>query len=213
MQLANHREGRISMIVTAIRTHQVIERPEPSSRHPLIVFLVSLCVVSGITMIAADVAPDSIEAQLPHLGVIAWALALVVGGGMVLAGLILQALAGRLLMGVLLEYVGIVTMGSAAILYSGAVFVATGVTGIFPAAIVLGFGVGCLYRWWTLQNGLKRARKNIDRGQAEDGRHELANPSPRRPWRRDRPHLDRRGDLLEEEDRRRSDGEDHRSGG
>lgn len=137
-----------------------MERPEPSSRHPLIVFLLLLCVVTGLG-IAVDVtpAPGSLEAALLRWEVIAWAVALCGGAALILLGLALQPSDKHLVLGVLFEQVGVATLGPAAIIYSAAAVAAVGWSGLFPAAITFAFGVACLYRWFTLQRGIRKARR------------------------------------------------------
>lgn len=135
-----------------------MSKPEPSSRHPLIIFLLALSMVAGVAIEIADApAPQSVQAQLPAWGVDLWGWALIVGSGIYLAGLYLQG-RDRLITGVLFEQVGVATLGPAAIVYAAAVFATVGWSGAYPAGITLGFGVSCLYRWWTLQRGIKRAQ-------------------------------------------------------
>lgn len=131
-----------------------MQKPEPSSRHPLIVFLLGLCVISGLGIGLGAPAPGSIEEQLPSVGVLVWALALGGGATTVLVGLALQANHQRLVVGVLLEQVGVVVLGFAAIIYSAAALVTVGWSGLLPAGTTLTFGIACLYRWVSLQKQL-----------------------------------------------------------
>lgn len=137
-----------------------MERPEPSSRHPLIVFLLGLCVLSGLgILLDVTPAPGSIEAALYRWEVVAWALALGGGATLVLVGLALQPNDERLVLGVLFEQVGVATLGPAAIIYSAAAVAAVGWSGFFPAAMTFTFGVACLFRWWTLQRQFRKASR------------------------------------------------------
>ena len=146
-----------------------MERPEPSSRHPLIVFLLILCVISGLTVAFGAPAPGSIEETLPRWGALAWGAALGLGALSTLIGLALQPFDRHLVSGVLFEQVGVASLGSAAILYSAAVAAVAGWTGAFPAFITFGFGVACLYRYYTLQRGIRRSRKIATEGTATNG--------------------------------------------
>lgn len=137
----------------------VIERPEPSSAHPIVVFTMGLCLLSGVTISAGEARPGSIEATLPPIGVLLWGLCLVLGASLILGGLLLQKANGRLLLGVLFEFVGMASMGVAAILYAAAVLAVVGTDGIFPISITTGFGVSCLYRGATLYRGIRRAER------------------------------------------------------
>ena len=146
-----------------------MERPEPSSRHPLIVFLLTLCVISGISITFGAPAPGSITEALPRWQVTAWALSLGLGALSILIGLILQPADKHLVTGVLLEQVGVASLGCAAILYSAAVVSAAGWSGVFPAIVTAGFGVALLYRWYTLQRGIRRSRQRALEGAAANG--------------------------------------------
>jgi len=149
-----------------------VNKPEPSSRHPLIIFFLILTLVSGLSIeLSADrTAPQSINAALPSWGVILWGYALIIGSAAVLAGLVLQGKAPRLVTGVLFEQVGLAMLGSAAIVYSAAVLAAAGWQGAYPAGITFGFGVACIYRWISLQRGILRARRATTEGERADGR-------------------------------------------
>lgn len=148
----------------------VIERPEPSSKHPIVVFTMGLCLVSGLAITGGNSEPSSIEATLPPLGVWLWGVCLVFGASLILGGLLLQAADQRLLLGVLFEFVGMAAMGVAAILYAAAVIVVVGSDALFPVSITLGFGVSCLYRTGTLYRGLKRAERKVkERRVSADG--------------------------------------------
>lgn len=131
-----------------------MQKPEPSSRHPLIVFLLSLCFISGAGIAFGAPAPGSVEEQMTRAGVYGWAFFLAAGAGTVLVGLALQANHQRLVVGVLLEQVGVVALGFAAIIYSAAAFATVGLQGLLPAGITFTFGVACLYRWVSLQRQL-----------------------------------------------------------
>ena len=153
---------------------------QPSSRHPLVVFLLILCIVSGLTALVSDRPPNSIETQLSVLWTRVWVFGLVVGPALFLFGLWLQPKRGKLLKGVLFEQVGVAALGAAAIVYAAAVIATAGVEGAVPAAIVFGFGVACAYRWWTLQQGINRARAA---GRGEVGGLGPIGRGPRRWWR------------------------------
>lgn len=118
------------------------------------VFLLCLCFVAGAGIALGAPAPGSIESQLPQFGVYTWGGALSLGAGVLLVGLALQANHERLIIGVLLEQVGVVALGFAAIIYGAAAFTAVGWSGIFPAGTTFTFGVACLYRWVSLQRQL-----------------------------------------------------------
>lgn len=131
--------------------------PQPSSRHPLIVFFFALCAASGISiMLQTTPPPGSIEEALGRVGASAWGATLFLGAGMILTGLRLQPTARHNMTGVLLEQVGMAFIGGVAILYTAAAFALVGTAGAFPASVVLAFGVACLYRYRSLRKQTKR---------------------------------------------------------
>ena len=138
-----------------------MERPEPTSRHSLIVFLLFFVFASGISVTFGAPAPGSIEEALPRWGVYAWGTALGLGALATLIGLYLQPSDARLVAGVLFEQVGVASLGSAAILYSAAVAGAAGWSGAFPAGVTFGFGVACIYRYIQLQRHVNRYRRQL----------------------------------------------------
>jgi hypothetical protein len=129
-------------------------KPEPSSRHPLVVFLLCLCFVAGAGIAVGAPAPGSVNDQLSRPGVYVWAFMLAAGAGVILLGLALQANHQRLVVGVLLEQIGVVALGFAAIIYSAAAFGVVGWSGVLPAGTTFTFGIACLYRWVSLQRQL-----------------------------------------------------------
>lgn len=135
-------------------TPRPIQKPEPSSRHPLIVFLLSLCLIAGAGIAIGAPAPGSIEEQMTRVGVYSWAFMLAAGAGVILIGLALQANHSRMVAGVLFEQVGMVSLGSAAIIYSAAAYTVVGWSGLLPAGTTFTFGLACLYRWVSLQRQL-----------------------------------------------------------
>ena len=133
-------------------------QPEPSSRHPLIVFLLALCLISGVGMVAGNAPkPNSLEASLPAWQALAWAWALLLGALSTITGISLQPY--RLRDGVLLEQVGMATLCPAAIIYAGAAFGQLGWSAFLSAGILFGLGLSCGYRWWTLQKDIQKSKR------------------------------------------------------
>jgi hypothetical protein len=148
-----------------------MNKPEPSSRHPLIIFFLLLTFVSGVSIeLRLTDAPMSIVASLPIWGVALWGWALILGSTSLLIGLVLQGYDARLVSGVLFEQVGAATLGCAAIVYSAALMAVAGWSGVYPAGVTFGFGVACIYRWVSLQRGIARARPAKAKGERGDGR-------------------------------------------
>lgn len=131
-----------------------MRQPEPTSRHPLIVFLFVLVAASGAAVLGTQSAPGSIEEAVGRGGANAWGATLLVSSVLVLVGLVLQPNDRLVAYGVFLELGGMGALGWAAILYAGAAWRLVGASAAFPAALTLGFGLACLWRWGSLIRGV-----------------------------------------------------------
>ena len=140
-------------------------RPEPSSRHPVIVAFFIMATVAGAAGLFFKRPPNSIEASLVHpVAIFIWNAALFFGGLAVLTALALQhpeRSQRRFGVGVSFEQVGMAMTGSAAILYAVAAYKAVGPSGAFPAGMILVFGVGCLYREGSILRQIWKATKAL----------------------------------------------------
>lgn len=115
--------------------------PPPPARHPDTVFLLALCLFSGLLQLSG--APsNSIATLLPTWLTASWAALLIVGAATTLAGVFWR----NRVTGLLLELAGRVCFAPAALIYSGAVIVVTGITGVLAAAPFLGFAASSLWR-------------------------------------------------------------------
>lgn len=136
-------------------------KPEPSSRHPIVVFLLALCVVSGAGILLGDApAPGSLNASLPFWEVRIWSGGLAVGGALTLWGLHLQGpkRPTKLRDGVLFEQAGMSLLGPAALIYGTAALAQVGLAALLPGGIVVALGVACVYRWVTLQRTVNQSK-------------------------------------------------------
>lgn len=127
----------------------------PAARYPAdprAVFVLSLCVAAGIPLVFADATPGSIAAQLDRPWVITWGAMLTIGALVNLIGTLKSDVNG-----IILEQIGSVAVGGATVLYAGAIFVQVHWQGSVPAAIVLGLGMSCFWRWGQLQALLHKA--------------------------------------------------------
>jgi hypothetical protein len=134
-----------------------VYRPEPSSRHPIVLFFLAFVALYGLTVILGAKAPNPIEARLDQLQVRVWGVSLFGGGGAFLIGLVLQSTTrvATFTKGVAFEQVGAASMGAAAILYSVALMAAAGWSGAFSAGTTLAFGAACIYRWIDILLGIR----------------------------------------------------------
>lgn len=105
---------------------------------PWAFFVKSLCIVSGLTTFVGP-APGSIEQVLPAPLVYLWSATLVLGASAGLYGLARPG-ARRI------EITGLIWLGTAALVYAGAIALRAGLAGMVPASIVLAFGMAALIR-------------------------------------------------------------------
>lgn len=134
---------------------------KPAARYPAdprAVFILALSVFSGITTLAIKAAPESLEAVLPHWGVIFWSLSLTLGSIVTLTGMVFQSMNG-----IILEQVGSVMVGATTVFYSALAIWVIGPDSIQSVSIILAWGLACFVRWIQLQvlihSALKRQAK------------------------------------------------------
>lgn len=122
---------------------------------PRALFLLVMCVISGVPLIFADAAPRSVVAQLDDPWVVAWGVLLVGGAAVTLWGALRQTVNG-----VIAEQVGSVGLGAACLIFAVAVFGYTGWSGSVAGLLILGFGIASLWRFGQLV-GYLRAVEHI----------------------------------------------------
>lgn len=126
-----------------------------STRHPFEVFLLALSVLSGLPVLIAGTAPDSITDALNDWAARAWGGGLAIGGAIALLGIYLtrpRPHATKIsVTGLVVEQVGLVVVGGACLVYAAAVLLYFGLQGVGPAGIVLAYGVSCGWRWLQIQ--------------------------------------------------------------
>lgn len=129
----------------------------PAARYPAdprAVFILALSVVSGVPLVFADATPGSIDDQLDAPWVVIWGLMLTLGALTTLIGTMKANIDG-----IILEQIGSVAVGGATLLYAGAIGFQVGVSGSVPAAIIVGFGFSCFWRWGQLQALIRQAEQ------------------------------------------------------
>jgi hypothetical protein len=147
-------------------------RLEPTSRHPIVIYMLSLLIVSSLTIVFGAPAPGSVNASLPRWGVYLWAGSLFAGATSILWGLKLQEYIGkRSVSGALLEQVGMAMLAAAGTLYSVAAVVVAGWPALIPAGLVLGLALACGYRWWKIRGQIKAYVDRKAREAAANGEH------------------------------------------
>lgn len=116
--------------------------PPPPARHPDTVFLLALCLFSGILQLLGGARSNSIATLLPFWLTASWAALLVIGAATTLAGVFWR----YRITGLLLELAGRVCFAPAALIYGGAVIVVAGPSGILAAGPFVGFAASSLWR-------------------------------------------------------------------
>lgn len=134
---------------------------KPAARYPAdprAVFILALSVFAGITALALEAAPESLEALLPRWAVVAWGCLLVAGSVTTLTGMAFQTVNG-----IVLEQIGSVAVGATTVFYSGIAFYVVGPDALQSVGIVLAWGLACFIRWGQLQvlihDAMKRQAK------------------------------------------------------
>lgn len=144
---------------------------KPAARYPAdprAVFILALSVFAGLTAIALQIAPESLEALLPKWGVVTWGVILTGGSAITLGGMAFQTVNG-----IIAEQIGSAMVGAATIFYSGLILYMVGLSALQNVAIILAWGLACFLRWVQLQilihSAVKRAEKKayLDRIFAE----------------------------------------------
>lgn len=112
--------------------------PLGEPRNPLAVYLLSLCCISGISLLVGVSTSGSIEAELPFAAARLWGAMLTLGAGSTLLGMFWQ---GDQRTGLLIKRTGLLTLSIAAFIYAAVIIAAVGLDGAFVCGIVVGFGV------------------------------------------------------------------------
>jgi hypothetical protein len=121
----------------------------PAVRYPAdprAIFILALSVFSGMATLLIEEGPPTLESLLPQWGIMIWSATLALGSLIALVGL-----ARDTDWGIVTEQVGCVMVGAATVYYSVLAFVYLGLAGSSIIAVVLGWGLACLMRWFQLQ--------------------------------------------------------------
>lgn len=118
---------------------------------PRALFLLVMCVASGLPMVFADATPRSLkDADLDQVWIVIWGVMLSGGAALTLVGALRQTVAG-----VIAEQVGSVALGFACLVFAAAIYGAVHWAGSVTMLLVLGFGVASLWRFGQLVAYLK----------------------------------------------------------
>lgn len=114
------------------------------------------CLFQGITLLTGAARPASIEAALPPSVRMLWAVLLVVGGTLVLAGLYWP----NAITGIEIKRPGLIACGGASLAYSAALL-SLGAPGLAAAIWTCSFGLACLVRWRQLTRRVRQLRRDL----------------------------------------------------
>lgn len=157
---------------------------KPAARYPAdprAVFILALSVFSGLTALVLDVAPQSLEALLPHWAVVSWGSLLVAGSAITLIGMAFQSFNG-----IIIEQIGSVVVGATTLFYAGIILAVVGIDAIQNVGIILAWGLSCFLRWGQLQilinDAQRRAMKQamLDKVYADIEEHKADDAKRRR---------------------------------
>ena len=112
---------------------------------PRALFLLVMCVISGVPLIFADATPQSIMSQLDDPLIVTWGVMLTGGALLTLIGALRQSVNG-----VIAEQVGSVSLGFACLIFAGAIYGYTRWAGAVVMLLLFGFGIACLWRYGQL---------------------------------------------------------------
>lgn len=165
---------------------------KPAARYPAdprAVFILALSVFSGITALALDVAPGTLNAAVPYWAVIGWGILLTLGSAITLAGMLWQSVTG-----IITEQVGCIMVAATTIFYSGVAFSEVGAEALQNIGIILAWGLSCILRWVQLQvlinNAAARAAKLVFLKNLEDSLKQRREEDARREKREHPEHTD-----------------------
>ena len=131
-----------------------------ASRHPLVGFLLGLCVLTGVMGIIFDARPGSIQAQLDTKMQIFWSLLLAGGAALSLIGIWWRGSSIKLALE--LESLGMTCLAVAGIVYAGAIILLAPVTGMSSWGVILTFALACVARRQKIEGVLRP--KELKRG-------------------------------------------------
>jgi hypothetical protein len=113
-------------------------------RHGLVVFLLALCVMSGLGLLFGEPAAGSLEAALDHQVVVGWAILLTLGSTSALLGMFWQ---GDVRTGLVAKRLGYAALTFASLIYAIVIIGTFGREATLIGGILLGFAYACFHTW------------------------------------------------------------------
>ena len=124
-----------------------------ASRHPLVGFLLGLCVLTGVVQIAFGAQPGTIQEQLDPAMRVFWSALLAGGATLALVGIWWRG--SSIKMALELESLGMTSLAVAGVVYAGAIILAVPVSGMQTWGIILFFSLCCVLRRQKIENVLR----------------------------------------------------------
>lgn len=122
-----------------------------SGRHPFEIYILYLALLTALpTLLGVTPRPGSINYLMPGWMAVGWSAFLAGGAALTLLGIYWRERATGLIM----EQLGLALVGVMSVAYAVCVLYVTGLDSGVGAAIVGGFGVSCLRRYWQIQQVL-----------------------------------------------------------
>lgn len=133
------------------------------ARHPFEVFILTFCAVGTVIAKLVEWEPLVVERIVPFTeGWTGWIT--IAGSSLALTAMFIR---DRVL-GLLLEQVGMVCLGTAAIYYALLVLISyENAAGVLGGALLFWFGATAFRRWGRIQNAFKEAREIVERSHGE----------------------------------------------
>jgi hypothetical protein len=137
-----------------------------SGRHPFELYILYLAFLTGLpVLIGLAPRPGSINAVMPAWMAFGWSAGLVGGALVTLLGVYWKERAT----GLIAEQLGLALVGVMSLAYSICVLYVAGMNSAIPAAIIAGFGISCIRRYFQLQEVIDAVHEAEKRGAREHG--------------------------------------------
>lgn len=114
--------------------------------HPFELLFGGLSLASGVVLLAGVLPPASLDAILPQPVVWAWGALQALGGGLIVAGLLLRYSDNLFLLSLRLERAGMWPLAAATVVYSAVALAYAGTRALYPASVLAAISVACAAR-------------------------------------------------------------------
>lgn len=145
-----------------------IDRPAGPA-NPFEAFLLIVCILQGLGVLTGTARSAAMTALLPHPMRIAWAVLLLFGGTLAVAGLYWP---WDPIDAIFIKRLGLIAAGGGTFAYGVAIITSVGPPGFIVAASNLGFALACADRVYQVSVALQRFRAHVGSAKAEAARHE-----------------------------------------